>query len=224
MSQGLLKLTSTESARPSNHLVLCRPLLLLPSIFPSIGVFSKESALHIRWPCEGATSHCRAGPGTRVAGCSVPADWKAGEPPALIGWGEALRNQERIRVWGLDQTSPEAPSVRQTSSSLLAYFWLLIGKDPNAGKDGGQEEQGTAEDEMVGWHHQLNGQEFEQAPRDGAGQGSLVCCSPDLATEQQLSVRIHHHNRRLIPAPYPQHRCSPTSVPVPPCHHYLEPG
>ena len=45
MSQGLLKLTSTESARPSNHLVLCRPLLLLPSIFPSIGVFSNESAL-----------------------------------------------------------------------------------------------------------------------------------------------------------------------------------
>ena len=49
-SQGLLKLTSIESVMPSNHLILCRPLLLLPSIFPSIQVFSNESALHIRWP------------------------------------------------------------------------------------------------------------------------------------------------------------------------------
>ena len=44
------KLVSIESVMPSNHLILCRPLLLLPSIFPSIGVFSNESALHIRWP------------------------------------------------------------------------------------------------------------------------------------------------------------------------------
>ena len=49
-SRSLLKLTSTESVRPSNHLILCHPLLLLPSIFPSIGVFSKESVLRIRWP------------------------------------------------------------------------------------------------------------------------------------------------------------------------------
>ena len=45
----LPKFTQTESVMPSNHLILCRPLLLLPSIFPSIGVFSNESALHIRW-------------------------------------------------------------------------------------------------------------------------------------------------------------------------------
>ena len=44
------KLMSIESVMPSNHLILCRPLLLLPSIFPSIRVFSNESALHIRWP------------------------------------------------------------------------------------------------------------------------------------------------------------------------------
>ena len=49
-SQSLLKLTSIESVMPSNHLILCRPLLLLPSIFPSIRVFSNESALCIRWP------------------------------------------------------------------------------------------------------------------------------------------------------------------------------
>ena len=49
-SQSLLKLMSIESVMPSNHLLLCHPLLLLPSIFPSIKVFSNESALHIRWP------------------------------------------------------------------------------------------------------------------------------------------------------------------------------
>ena len=49
-SQSLLKLMSTESVMPSNHLTLCCPLLLLPSIFPSIRVLSNELALHIRWP------------------------------------------------------------------------------------------------------------------------------------------------------------------------------
>ena len=49
-SQSLLKLMSIESVMPSNHLILCRPLLLLPSIFPSIRVFSNESVLRIKWP------------------------------------------------------------------------------------------------------------------------------------------------------------------------------
>ena len=50
ISRSLLKFMSIESVMPSNHLILCRPLLLLPSIFPSIRVFSNESALHMRWP------------------------------------------------------------------------------------------------------------------------------------------------------------------------------
>ena len=50
ISQSLPKFTSTELVMPSSHLILCRPLLLLPSIFPSIRVFSSESALCIRWP------------------------------------------------------------------------------------------------------------------------------------------------------------------------------
>src|SRR5574340_629011 len=49
-SQSFLKLMSIKSVMPSNHLILCHPLLLLPSIFPSIGVFSNESTLRIRWP------------------------------------------------------------------------------------------------------------------------------------------------------------------------------
>ena len=49
-SRSLLKLMSISSVMPSNHLVFCRPLLLLPSIFPSIRIFSSELVLHIRWP------------------------------------------------------------------------------------------------------------------------------------------------------------------------------
>ena len=52
----------------------------------------------------------------------------------------------------------------------------LITKGPDTGKDGRQE-KGTTEDEMLGWHHWLNGHEFEQAPGNGEGQGSLACCS-----------------------------------------------
>ena len=54
----------------------------------------------------------------------------------------------------------------------------LIGKDPEAGKDWSQVEPGMKEDEMVGWHHQLSGHEFEQAPGVGDGQRGLACCSP----------------------------------------------
>ena len=54
----------------------------------------------------------------------------------------------------------------------------LIGKDLDAGKDYGQEEKGSTEEEMVGWHHQLNGHEFEQALGVGDGQGGLARCCP----------------------------------------------
>ena len=61
------------------------------------------------------------------------------------------------------------------------YKWItknwLIGKDPDAGKDWRWEAKGTTEDEMVGWHHRLDGHEFEKAPGVGDGQASLVCCS-----------------------------------------------
>ena len=54
----------------------------------------------------------------------------------------------------------------------------LIRKDYDAGKDWRQEKKWTTEDEIVGWHHRLNGHEFEQSLGDGEGQGSLACCSP----------------------------------------------
>ena len=67
----------------------------------------------------------------------------------------------------------------------------LIRKDPDAGKDWGQEEKGTTEDEMAGWHHQLNAQEFGWTLRVGDGQGGLACCSSwgckELDTTEQLN-------------------------------------
>ena len=67
----------------------------------------------------------------------------------------------------------------------------LIGKDPDAGKDWRQEEKGTTEHEMVEWHHQLNGHEFEQALGVGDGQGSLVCCSPWGCKESDTTERLN---------------------------------
>ena len=58
-----------------------------------------------------------------------------------------------------------------------AKNWLIC-KDPDAGKDWRWEEKETTEDEMAGWHHQLDGHESEQAPGVGDGQGNLACCSP----------------------------------------------
>ena len=67
----------------------------------------------------------------------------------------------------------------------------LIWKDPDAEKDWMQEEKGTREDEMVGWHHQLDGHEFELAPGVGDGQGSLVCCSPWRCKESDTTERLN---------------------------------
>ena len=67
----------------------------------------------------------------------------------------------------------------------------LIGKDPDAGKDWRQEEKGMTEDGMVGWHHQLDGHELEQALGVDDGQGSLACCSPWGHKELDTAERIN---------------------------------
>ena len=69
----------------------------------------------------------------------------------------------------------------------------LSGKDPEAGKDWGQEEEGT-DDEMVGWHHRFNGQEFEQTLGDSGGQRSLVYCSPWGPKESDTTQWLNNSN------------------------------
>ena len=82
------------------------------------------------------------------------------------------------------EIQPSVFIVRTDTEAEAPILWppdaesWLTEKAPDAGKDWRQEEKGTTEDEMVGWHHQLDGHELEQAPRDDEGQGSLACCSP----------------------------------------------
>ena len=108
-----------------------------------------------------------------------PLDCKEIQPVRPIG------NQSWIFI-GRDDAEVAAPKPWPPDEKS----WLT-GKDPDAGKDWRQEEKGTTEDEMVGWHHRLNRQEFEQALGDTEGQGSLVCWSPrghkELDTTEQLS-------------------------------------
>ena len=82
---------------------------------------------------------------------------------------------------------------RTDAEAEAPVFWpsavksWLTGKDPDAGKDWGQEEKGATEDEMVGWYHQFNGHEFEETLGDSEGQGSLACCSPWGCKESEMT-------------------------------------
>ena len=74
----------------------------------------------------------------------------------------------------------------------------LIRKDPEAGKDWRQEEKGAIDEEVVGWHHWLNGYEFEQALGVGDGQGSLACCSPRGHKELDTTVQLKINNAQIL--------------------------
>ena len=83
----------------------------------------------------------------------------------------------------------------------LQYFGCLmrksqlIWKDPDAGKDWRQEDKGMTEDEMVGWHHRLNGHEFQQTRGDGEGQESLACCSLFGYKESDMTEQLNNNDR-----------------------------
>ena len=96
--------------------------------------------------------------------------------------------QIEVKDFGLfgNLIDEETPILRPPD----AKNWL-IGKDPDAGRDWGQEEKGMTEDEMVGWHHWLNGHEFERAAGVGDGQGSLACCSPRGRKESNTTERLN---------------------------------
>ena len=85
-----------------------------------------------------------------------------------------LVNSKRNQPWiFIGRTDAEAPILWPPD----VVSWLT-GKDPDAGKDWGQEEKGTTDEEMIGWHHWLNGRESEQTPGDSERQWSLVCFHP----------------------------------------------
>ena len=97
-------------------------------------------------------------------------------------------DQSWVFIWRTDADA-ETPILWP----LDVKSWL-IRKDPDAGKDWKQEEKGTTEDEMAGWHHQLNGHEFEQAPGVGEGQGSLAFGSPWGCKELDMTEWLNRNN------------------------------
>ena len=108
-----------------------------------------------------------------------PLDWKE------IQLVHPKRNQSWIFI-GRTDVEPETPILWPPD----VKSWL-IGKDPAAGRDWGQEEKGTTEDEMAGWHHWLNGCESEWTPGVRDGQGGLACCDSwghkESVTTEQLN-------------------------------------
>ena len=101
-------------------------------------------------------------------------------------------NQSRIFI-GRTDAETEAPILWPPDGKSQ-----LIGKDPDAGKDWRQEENRTTEDEMVGWHHQLNGHEFEQVLGDGEGQGGLPCCSPWGHKESDMTEQLNNNKNSFV--------------------------
>ena len=102
-SQSLLRLMSIKLVMPSNHLILCRPLLLLTSIFPSIRVFSSESVLHIRWPKYWSFSFSIS-----------PSNEYSGLSSFKIDWFDLLAIQETLK------------SLLQHHSSKASILWCFL--------------------------------------------------------------------------------------------------
>ena len=92
----------------------------------------------------------------------------------------------------LKEISPEYSLEELTLKLKLQYFGHLIQrKDPDAGKDWRKEEKGTTEDDMVGWHHQLNGHGFRWTPGVGDGQGGLAYCGSWGRKESDMTKRLN---------------------------------
>ena len=97
-----------------------------------------------------------------------------------------LKGNQPWILFGRTDAESEAPVLWP----LDAKSWL-IGKDPDAWKDQGQEEKGTTDDEMVGWHHWLNGHRFGWTLAVGDGQGSLVCCDSWGHKESDMTEQLN---------------------------------
>ena len=114
-------------------------------------------------------------------------------------WRRLLRvpwTARRSNLSILKEISPEY-SLEAVAEAEAPILWphdvknWLTGKDPDAGKKWRQQEEATREDEMVGWHHHVDGHEFEQALGAGDGQGSLACCSPWACKESDMTERLN---------------------------------
>ena len=116
--------------------------------------------------------------------------WCWRRPPLRVPWTARRSNQPILNQLSIFTGRTDAEAEAPVLWPLDAKSWL-IGKDPDAGKDWRQEEKGMTENDMVGWHHWLDGQELEQALGVGEGQGSLACCSPWGHKESDTTERLN---------------------------------
>ena len=125
---------------------------------------------------------------------------------ALWCWRRLLRvpwTARRPNQSILKEISPGCSLEGMMLKLKLQYFghlvqsWL-IGKDSDARRDWGQEEKGTTEDEMAGWHRRLDGHEFEWTPGDGDGQGGLTCCDSWGRKESDTTERLNWIELNII--------------------------
>ena len=206
ISQSLLRLTSVESVMPSHHLILCHPFFSIPclhawrlhwqahrmapsaSFLPLSGRGSEESWVQKNW-CFWTV--------VLEETLESPLDCKEIQPvhskgdQSWVFFGRNDAKAETLVLW-----PPYAKS------------WL-IGKDPEAGRDWGQEEKETTDDEMVGWHHRLDGREFAWTPGVGDEQGGLVCCDSWGHKESDMTERLNWTEWAWQwPHPTPRH-CGP---------------
>ena len=172
---------------PSNHLILCCPLLLLSSIFPSIRVFY-ESLLCSKWPKYWSFSFSIS-PFNEYWGLisfridrfdllAVQRDSQEASPtPQFESINSSVLEKTPESPLDSKEINPVNPKGNQPwiffgrtySEADTPILWphaknRLTGRNPDAGKDWGQEKKGETEDEMVGWHHRCNGHESEQTP------------------------------------------------------------
>ena len=144
------------------------------------------------FPSPGDPPH----PGTEPGYPSLQADSLPTEPPGKCkeGWvpknwcfqtvvlEKTLQNPLNSKIKLVNPEGNQSWIFTGRTDAEALILWppdansQFIGKDPDAGKDWRQDEKGMTEDEMVGWHHWLNGHKFEQTVGDGEGQGSLACC------------------------------------------------
>ena len=129
---------------------------------------------------------------------------RAWQPTSVFFLGEAYRQRNLMGSVDCKEIQPVHPKGDQSwvfigrtdAEAETPILWLphvkrwLIGKDPDAGKGWGQEEKGMTEDEMDGWHHQLDGHEFGLSPWVGDGQGGLACCDSWGHKESDATERL----------------------------------
>ena len=117
----------------------------------------------------------------------------------IVPWTARRSNQSILK-----EISPGCSLERLMLKLETPILWppdaksWLVGKDPDAGKDWGQEEKETTEDEMVGWHYQLNGHEFGWTPGVGDRQGGLVCCGSQGHKESDMTELLNWTELRML--------------------------